>query len=71
MIEAPAFILALKQATTKTNPIIMIGGPGPSLFPELAAACQADLVSGDAPEALAAAQIHIQRRRDQAGAQVK
>jgi hypothetical protein len=49
----------------------MIGGPGPSLFPELAAACQADLISGDAPEALAAAQIHIQRRRDQAGAQVK
>lgn len=71
MIDAPTFILALKQSTSQTSPIIMIGGPGPSLFPELAAACQADLISGDAPEALAAAQIHIQRRRDQASAQVK
>ena len=68
MVEAPAFILSLKQATLKTNPIIMIGGPGPSLFPELAVACQADLVAGDAPEALAAAQAQLQRRRCQAGA---
>jgi methanogenic corrinoid protein MtbC1 len=68
MVDAPAFILSLKQATLKTNPIIMIGGPGPSLFPELAVACQADLVSGDAPEALAAAQTQLQLRRCQAGA---
>ena len=68
MVEAPAFILSLKQATLKTNPIIMIGGPGPSLFPELAVACQADLVAGDAPEALAAAQAQLQLRRCQAGA---
>ncbi len=69
MLDAPAFILSLKQATLATRPIIMIGGPGPSLFPELAVACQADLVSGDAPEALAAAaQAQLQRRRCQAGA---
>ena len=68
MIDAPAFILSLKQATLKTNPIIMIGGPGPSLVPELALACHADLVSGDAPEALSAAQAQLQRRRGQASA---
>jgi methanogenic corrinoid protein MtbC1 len=68
MIDAPSFILSLKQATLKTTPIIMIGGPGPSLFPELALACQADFISGDAPEALLAAQVQLQRRRGQASA---
>jgi MerR family transcriptional regulator, light-induced transcriptional regulator len=68
MVDAPAFILSLKQATLKTNPFIMIGGPGPFLFPELAVACKADLISGDAPEALSAAQAQLQRRRCQAGA---
>jgi methanogenic corrinoid protein MtbC1 len=68
MLDAPAFILSLKQATSKTTPIIMIGGPGPSLFPELAIACKADFISGDAPEALSAAQAQLQRRRGQASA---
>ena len=68
MMDAPAFILALRQSTSETSPIIMIGGPGPSIFPELAAACQADLVSGDAPEALAAARTLLARRRGQASA---
>lgn len=66
MREAPAFILALKQATTKTNPILMIGGPGPLLFPELALACQADVIAGDAPHALSSAWDHLTRRRRKA-----
>ena len=68
MHEAPAFILALRKATKKSNPILMIGGPGPSLFPELAQACQADFVSGDAPSALTAAHSHLQSRRGKASA---
>ncbi len=68
MVDAPAFILSLKKATFKTSPIVMIGGPGPFLFPELALACKADFVSGDAPEALSAAQAHLQRRRGKASA---
>jgi methanogenic corrinoid protein MtbC1 len=70
MHDAPAFILALKQATTKqhnkTTPILMIGGPGPLLFPELALACQADVIAGDAPEALASAWDCLASRRPKA-----
>jgi methanogenic corrinoid protein MtbC1 len=66
MREAPAFILALKQATIKTTPILMIGGPGPLLFPELALACQADVIAGDAPEALSSAWDCLVRRRRKA-----
>jgi len=66
MTEAPAFILALRKATFKTRPIIMIGGPGPGLFPELAQHCQADLISGDAPSAIEAAYSKLQSRHGRA-----
>ncbi|MFZ9983213.1 MAG: cobalamin B12-binding domain-containing protein [Burkholderiaceae bacterium] len=59
---APALIARLRQVCRKQQPAIMIGGPAIEVFPAKAAACGADLVSGDAPEAVAAAQQFLSRR---------
>ncbi|MGA1040840.1 MAG: cobalamin B12-binding domain-containing protein [Burkholderiaceae bacterium] len=59
---APALIARLRQVCRKQQPAIMIGGPAIEVFPAQAAACGADLVSGDAPEAVAAAQQFLSRR---------
>jgi methanogenic corrinoid protein MtbC1 len=59
---APALIARLRQVCRKQQPAIMIGGPAIEVFATQAAACGADLVSGDAPEAVAAAQQFLSQR---------
>lgn len=46
------------------SPLIMLGGPAVSLFPELAAQAGADFQAGDAPQALEAAQTFISKDAD-------
>jgi len=64
---AAAFILRLRQICRQKNknyvPLIMIGGPAVTLFPTLAQQAGADLITGDAPQAVAAAESLLLAKR--------
>ena len=59
---APALIARLRHVCKQQSPVVMIGGPAIDVFAQEAAACGADLVCGDAPEAVAAAQALLNQR---------
>ena len=50
VLQSASFILRLRDSKTKTiqPPLIMLGGPALSVFPELAQRTDADLLVGDA-----------------------
>jgi hypothetical protein len=50
--RAGAFILRAREISRDFAPAIMIGGPAVSVFPVMAARLGADLISGEAPEAV-------------------
>lgn len=68
---AAAFILRLRQICRQKNknhvPLIMIGGPAVALFPTLAQQAGADLITGDAPQAVAAAEALLLTKKNPNG----
>jgi methanogenic corrinoid protein MtbC1 len=69
ILRAADFIRRVRglQSPQKNGPItlgIMLGGPATTVFPELARQAGADLLAGDAPEALAAAESFIKKDAD-------
>jgi methanogenic corrinoid protein MtbC1 len=66
MLVAPDLITRLRRVCRAMEPAVMIGGPGVKVFPNQARAAGADLITGDAPDAVEAAQ-HYFLNRDQHG----
>jgi methanogenic corrinoid protein MtbC1 len=60
--RAGAFILRAREISRDFLPGIMVGGPAVSVFPVLAARLGADLISGEAPEAVRQANAMMKGR---------
>jgi methanogenic corrinoid protein MtbC1 len=61
--RASEFILRVRHVSDRSNPVIMVGGPAVILRPDTAAALGADLVGGDALDALKQAARRLEEPR--------
>lgn len=62
MLVASGLITRLRRVCRAMKPAVMIGGPGVKVFPNQAGAAGADLITGDAPNAVEAAQQYFSDR---------
>ncbi len=62
MLMASDLITRLRRVCRAMKPAVMIGGPGVEVFPNQARAAGADLITGDAPDAVKAAQHYFLNR---------